>query len=78
MWYLLAKDTIDVEIAALIDIKSGATKEAIEGVDVAQDDKILDKMVEFLSPALGAVRSKKKGNGGKKKDTFLSDNNVLF
>lgn len=78
IWYLLAKDTIDVEIAALIDIKSGSTKAAIEGVDVAQDDKILDKMVEFLSPALGAVRTKKKGNGGKNKDSFVSDDDVLF
>ena len=78
VWYLLAKDTIDVEIATLIDMKSGATKAAIEGVDVGQDDKILDKMVEFLSPALGAVRTKKKGNCGKKKEDFISDNNVLF
>ena len=78
MWYLLAKDTIDVEIAALIDMKSGSTKATIEGVDVVQDDEILDKVVEFLSPELGAVRTKKKGNAEKEKDSLVSDNYVLF
>ena len=58
VWYLLANDTIDVEIATLIDMKKDSTKAAIEGVDVKSDDKILDRMIEFFSPALGSVRKK--------------------
>lgn len=58
VWYLLANETIDVEIATLIDMKKDSTKAAIEGVDVKSDDKILDRMIEFFSPALGSVRKK--------------------
>ena len=54
IWYLLAKDTIDVKIAALIDSKKDVTKAVIEGRDAEAREKILTSVLkEFLPKKRG-------------------------
>lgn len=49
IWYLLAKDTIDMKIAALIDSKKDVTKAVIEGRNAEAREKILTSVLkEFL------------------------------